>query len=319
MSSEGVRWESLGVRAVAAWPTVVHRRGGACTHVGRLADPRARDAAFSGGSRSGVPRAGPSCNGAARGSSGVLDVLLSLRRTACPRDWRRTAEPGVTNIAAVRSRGLRPESGMAVGSGSRGLLVVQRSVGRVSSAGWATHGACSGRLAAERQSAGECERCGGSRMPAAAGWRGQPVAREAIQIGCVRSLRVGFSDCSRPFDAACARSAPLGRKHASLAQAGGWPVWGYPGARWSVHPCGGRASAMRRRRCFRLRRNEEDVGVQSPGRGGWTAVRKPAARSAASESAVSMKCRVVPTVGPKRVSSHCCVWVARSPQRSWHT
>lgn len=63
-------------------------------------------------------------------------------------------------------------------------------------------------------------------MPVAAGWRGQPVAREAIQIGCVRSLRVGFSDCSRPFDAAYASSAPLGRKHASLEQAGGWPVRG---------------------------------------------------------------------------------------------
>ncbi len=84
---------------------------------------------------------------------------------------------------------------MAVGARSRGLLVVERPVGRGSSAGQATHGTRSGRLAAERWSGGECERCGGSRMPVAAGWRGQPVAREAIQIGCVRSLRVGFSDC----------------------------------------------------------------------------------------------------------------------------
>ncbi len=41
-------------------------------------------------------------------------------------------------------------------------------------------------------------------------------------------------------------------------------------------------------------------------------MRKAAARSAASEAAVSMKCRVVPTVGPRRASSHCCVWVAPS-------
>ncbi|GBD19382.1 hypothetical protein HRbin27_01888 [bacterium HR27] len=63
---------------------------------------------------------GPRATGLLVACPGVLDVLLSPRRTTCPRDRRRTAEPGVTNVAAVPSRGFRPESGMVVGSRSRG-------------------------------------------------------------------------------------------------------------------------------------------------------------------------------------------------------